>query len=208
MVARQALPLARVASCVRATDVPTIDGLLSESIWENPETRYYDASGKNSEVEPTEIYFAYDSDNLYLAARCQESQPDAMTVNAIQHDGAISADDCVGFFISPPGNEVLSYQIYFNPEGVAFDQRFVQDPDGYMHGDRNWNGEYEVKTQRFADGWTLEAKIPLATLGARMVQGDQWRINFRRKQARLTKAADWQTPIEYDPNSFGILFAK
>jgi hypothetical protein len=208
MVAREALPLARVASCVRAAAVPTIDGLLSEVIWKDPETRYFDPTGKKSEVEPTEVYFAYDNENLYLAARCQESQPDAMSVKASSHDGAISGDDCVGFFIAPPGDEVQSYQIYFNPDGIAFDQRFEQDMDGYMHGDRNWNGQYEVKTQRFADGWTLEARIPLATFGARMTQGDQWRVNFRRKQARMTKAADWQTPVEFDPNTFGILDVK
>ena len=103
---------------------------------------------------------------------------------------------------------VQSFQFYFNADGIAFDQRFERDSEGYMHGDLNWNGEYLVKTQRFPDGWTIEAAIPLATFGAWLAQGDPWRVNFRRKQSRLTKSADWQTPIEYDPKTFGLLIAR
>lgn len=204
----QPLPLARVASCVRAAGLPIVDGLLSEVIWKDPETRYFDPTGKATEVEPTEVYFAYDDQNLYLAARCRESQPDLMKVKADKHDGAIASEDCLGFFIAPPGEMVQAFQIYFNPDGIAFDQRFEQDAEGFMQGDLAWDGQYEVKTQRFADGWTLEARIPLATFGVWLAQGDTWRVNFRRKQARLTKAADWQTPIEYDPRTFGLLIAR
>ncbi|MCM2271308.1 MAG: metallophosphoesterase [candidate division Zixibacteria bacterium] len=208
MVAREPLPLARTANCARVVEGLSIDGLLSENVWTEPETKYFDQTGKRSSVEPTEVYFAYDDHNLYLAARCQESAPGSMSVKAVSHDGPIANDDHIGFFIAPPGEQVRSFQIYFNPDGVAFDQCFEQDPDGLMHGDRSWNGNFEVKTQRFADGWTLEARIPLASFGARMAPGDRWRVNFNRKQTRVTGSAEWQTPTEHDPDTYGILVVQ
>ncbi len=205
---RESIPLARVAACMHAASAPLVDGFLSEDIWRHPETNYYDPSGGKSQVEPTEVYFAYDDQNLYLAARCRESKPELMFVKADERDDAMNLEDCLGFFIAPPSGLTEAYQIYFNPDGIAFDQRFERDAEGYMHGDMGWNGEYLIKTQRYEDGWTLEAAIPLSTFGAWIAQGDTWRVNFRRKQARLTKSADWQTPVEYDPSTFGLLIAK
>ncbi len=38
--------------------------------------------------------------------------------------------------------------------------------------------------------------------------GDKMRLNFRRKQSRLSTAADWQTPIAYYAETYGFLIMK
>jgi hypothetical protein len=77
--------------------------------------------------------------------------------------------------------------------------------DGYMDGDVDWNGEYKVKTV-IGDGyWSLEARVTVDQLGATISKGDKWRLNFRRKQRTLGFNADWQVPIDYNPDTYGVM---
>jgi predicted phosphodiesterase len=194
----------RQAHCYQATSPPIIDGQLQEGCWQGAETRLLLGEGSEQIAEPTQFYFAFDDKNLYLAVRCEDRAIDSITARASERDGAIYSDDCIGYFLSPAGRRGPAYQIYFNPHGVAFDQKLVLGHDGWMDYDVSWNGEYDVETQVNADHWILEARIPLATLDASAQRGDTWRVNFRRKQPRVGNA-DWQTPIEYYPTSFGML---
>jgi len=57
------------------------------------------------------------------------------------------------------------------------------------------------------DAWTIEIKMPLNQFGIEMMQGKKMRVNFRRKQPRLGNA-DWQTPVEFDPATFGQLIMR
>jgi len=45
-------------------------------------------------------------------------------------------------------------------------------------------------------------------LGGIAEPGKKWKINFRRKQRRLDTVADWQVPIDYDPETLGFLLMK
>ena len=65
-----------------------------------------------------------------------------------------------------------------------------------------------MKTAKGKDGWTFEARIPLNQFGATLEKGKKMHINFRRKQPRFSAAADWQTPIEYNAGTYGILNMK
>lgn len=208
ITARKSLPLTRTAYCVFASEPPTIDGSLDEDVWKSPEVKFFDENGLVSETEPTMVYFAYDRDHLYIAAHCHESQIDALKTAATEQDGAVYSDDCIGLFLEPAQSEGKAYQLYFNANGIAFDQKLIRDVDGYFDGDLNWHGMYEVRTSRGADFWNLEVCIPLDQFGEKLACGDKWRVNFRRKQARLGKSADWQIPIDRDPATFGVLVAR
>jgi hypothetical protein len=199
------LPVARQVNCVRATSKPKIDGNLNDAIWRNPVTAFFSPAGEAVKIESTFCYFAYDRNNLYLAARCRESDPDKMKMLAKERDGAVTGDDCVGYFFQPDIAADTVYQIYFNPLGTVFDQKISRVPTGYFYGDRRWNGTYEVKTGRDAGYWYVEARIPLKQLGVSAEKGMKWRLNFLRKQQHLGSAADWQAPIDYDPKSFGMM---
>ena len=77
--------------------------------------------------------------------------------------------------------------------------------DGNAEADRDWNGDYQVATGKGDGFWSIEVKIPLEQLGTTAESGQQWRVNFRRKQQRLGSTADWQVPISYDPTTYGIM---
>lgn len=199
--------LARQVQCYQTATPVTIDGKIAEPVWHDPVTTFFAPDGKDVTVEPVRFYFAHDKDNLYLSAYCQDSKIDSLRAKVAEHDGMISSEDCVGFFLEPIRDGAV-YQIYANPLGTVFDQKLVNGNDGYVTPDKSWNSECMIKTARGADFWTMEAKIPVKQFSATIKAGDEWRLNFRRKQARLKSAADWQAPIDYDANTYGVLIMK
>ncbi len=201
----RSLPLVRTTGCYPGT--PKIDGDLSDPVWQKPETRLFDQDGGEMRTEPVQFYFAYDAQNLYLAARCLESRMDSLVARVTDHDGAVYGEDCVGYFIQPDLAKDTSYQIYFNPLGTSFDQRIVMTEAG-ANADRTWNGTYEVKTARGRDYWIVEARIPLKQFGVVARSGQRMGLEFRRKQKRLSCTADWQVPLDYNPSTYGVMLLK
>ncbi len=203
------LRVTRETSCYRATSAPIIDGVISEEIWQDPATRFFSPDGGDMTIDPVRFYFAFDADNLYLAAYCEETKVDSIRATVTEHDGAIYGEDCVGYFLQPDPDTAVAYQIYFNPLGTAFDLSITMNPEqGYPDYDYDWSGVYDVKTSRGDDHWSIEARIGLEQFGVTAETGRDWRLNFRRKQKRLDTAGDWQVPIDADPNSYGRLIFR
>ncbi len=197
------LRVARSVNCSQTTSKPNIDGEISEDFWRDPVTQLFDVDGTEMKTDPVRFYFAHDTDNLYIAAYCEDAMIDSLFANVTEHDGAIYGEDCVGYFLEPEFGSETVHQIYINPLGTVFDQKLTMGDDGWMGADRSWDGDYEVKAVVGDDFWSMEARIPLDQLGAKIEKGKDWRLNFRRKQRRLNSAADWQTPIDYDPSTYG-----
>jgi len=199
------LLIARTAHCMPADKKPKIDGDISEIFWAYPNENLFHSNDEFGGFDPVKFYFAYDADNLYIAAKCMESKPDSIIANVKERDGAIYGEDCIGYFFQPVTDTAIVYQIYINPLGTVFDQLITFDSMGYSSGDRSWNGDYEIKTARGEDFWSVEARIPLKQFDVIGEASKEWRLNFRRKQKRINAAADWQTPIDYNPETFGRL---
>ena len=201
----RSLEVMRHAQCAKAGTGIVIDGNLSESCWNAAQSLLLDNEFNPTKQDSSSFYFAYDHDNLYVAARCFESKVDSIRAALTERDAAVYTEDAVGFMIEPTTGVGLAYQIYVNPLGTIYDQRLEQQADGYWNGVTKWNGDYEVKTSRSGHQFTVELRIPLAQLSASAKSGDVWRLNFRRKQLRLNSAAAFQVPWGYDPKTYGEL---
>lgn len=203
------LGVSRTAYAYETTKPPVIDGKLEDALWKRPVTDLFAPDGSSTATtDPVSFYFAWDEDNLYIAAKCTEKKMDGIVATAIQHDGAVYGEDCVGYFFQPVLGDGPIYQIYFNPLGTPFDQKIIVEEKTPVDVDRDWNGTYEVKTFKGKEYWSIEARIPLDQLGAEAKRGKLWGTNFRRKQKRLDTSADWLVPIGYDPEGYGFLMMK
>ncbi len=185
-------------------DPPVIDGDLSDACWASctPVSKLHAAYDATVEGR-TEFSFACDAENLYLSAICFDPEMVNVAASVEERDGPIYSEDCVGYFFQPNPGEMTVYQIYVNPLGTVFDQEITFDETMWYTAKGEWDGEYEVATQRTDDRWSVEIRVPLAQIGGDIEQFPTWRANFRRKQARTSASADWQVPIDYDPNTFG-----
>jgi len=200
------LPVIRSISAIPGTVV--IDGSVNEPVWQNPTCRLFAPEGGAANVESTAFSFAYDQDNLYLAAWCRESKMDSMVAKSDKQDSPVHTEDCVGFFLQPDDSRNQAYQIYFNPLGTVLDQKITNDSLTGVNADPKWNGEYEVKTAKGVDYWSLEARIPLAQFGVKAQPGRKMGLEIRRKQQHRKAVADWQVPLSYDLKGFGVLILK
>jgi len=199
--------LKRELDCKRLTKSPEIDGNIDQEEWKDASLveQFGSPDGKKTVVQPTKFYWGYDKKNLYIAASCVEGEMDSLKEEAKEQDGAVYLDDCVGFFFCPDSIKRTTYQIYFNSSGTAFDQLIKWKGEEYEGEDRDWNGEYEIATQKSDEKWSIEIKIPFKSLKAKPKKGDFWLTNFRRKQQRVKSTSDWMVPISYDPRYYGIL---
>ena len=208
---RTSLPARRTQPVAAAAAAPVIDGDLGDACWAEAATAAYFCApdGTAVTIDPTTFYFAYDDENLYVAARCEQEDMEALVVNAAERDAMVPTDDCVGFFFLPNPAENVFYQLYVNADGVIYDvaYTFAEPAELDSEGLDAWNGDYEIATGRGDGYWTFEAAIPAATLGGLegLVAGDEWRVNFRRKEQAKGSSADWQYPIGFDPRRFGYL---
>ncbi len=208
---RTNLPALRVQPVKAAAVAPAIDGDLGDACWAEAGTATYFCAPDGSPVtiDPTTFYFAYDEGNLYVAAKCEQEDMEALVLNSSERDVGAPFDDCVGFFFLPDLTQNVFYQFYANADGVIYDiaYTFAEPAELDTEGVDAWNAECEVATARGDSYWTFEAAIPVATLGGLdgIVAGDEWRVNFRRKERVKDSSADWQYPIGFDPRRFGYL---
>jgi predicted phosphodiesterase len=184
---------------------PEIDGKIDDTFWCCSQSKLFNPNGGETAVESTYFYFVHTPEYLYIGVHCLESDMNALKADVKDHDGAVYGEDCVGFFLQPNCQIDTAYQIYFNPNGVAFDQKIYKGSLGYFEGDKSWNGEYLAKTYLGDKYWDIEIQIPFAQFGVTGDLGKSFGLNFLRKQKRLNASGDWQIPIDYDPKTFGIL---
>lgn len=159
------------ASAMRATEKPKIDGVADEAFWKKarPIRQFAVPPGVKMLENAAELSFAYDDECLYFFANVpgERSQRKA-TVK--ERDGMVWMDDSVDFMISPPGERSLFWHFIFNPLGTVLDE---------IAWDATWNcAGLKVATVEREDGWTVEASIPLAEIGATgPVRGQTWLLD-------------------------------
>jgi hypothetical protein len=128
-------------------------------------------------TEPTELWILFDEDNLYIAARCHDSQPDRITANELRRDnGAIwQLNDNLSVTLDTFHDRRNGFFFQTNPIGAVRDQA-INDGSNNV----NWNGVWDVKAERDGRGYTVEMVIPFKSLRYRAAGPQTWGINVRR----------------------------
>ena len=161
----------------------TIDGLLTEPLWQSAERLTgFTQRDPNQGAVPTEstvVYVAYDDAALYIGARLYDSHPDSIVARLARRDQGTSSDR-FQVYIDSYHDKRSGFFFGINAAGTLYDGTLFNDD----WDDDDWDGVWEGKVTRDASGWTAELRIPYSQL--RFVQSPQyvWGINFRRDIAR------------------------
>jgi predicted phosphodiesterase len=204
---RSYLPVTRSAGVKRTLEPPVLDGRLDEEIWKRvmpiQVLGTYDGL-PDPPVEKTEMYFVHDDNNLYIGARCHESDLSRIKADATQPDAGSPYDDNLWMFFDTDHDQTTYYQAIINANGVVFDRR-CQYTDEQSERDITWNGPWEIITGREEHAWVLEIKRSKDALAP--YDEDIWGFNFRRLQPRTGygDAGYWSIPFGHLPAYFGIL---
>ena len=109
---------------VRTSRPPEIDGRLDDPVWSQATriTQFVQTSPVEGApgTEDTEVWIAYDSDNLYFAFYAHYSDPGIMRVNRAERDEA-RGDDSMSVLFDPFMDQQRAYQFSVNGYGVQSD---------------------------------------------------------------------------------------
>lgn len=165
-----------------------LDGKLDETVWNNgngfDNFIQRDPNEGAPSSERTIIKLAYDDKYLYLGAVMYDSAPDSIMARLTRRDEWVDSDNII-LGLDPYNDKRSGYYFGLNAAGTQLDGVFYND----TWDDDSWDGVWEGKVHRSAEGWTAEMKIPFSQMRFNQSDSMVWGINFRRVIARKNEEA-------------------
>lgn len=168
----------------------TIDALLDEEIWQTAPLQVqflsYTPTRGDSLPFGTDVWLAFDAENIYVAFRCFDTEPDRIKTSVTQRD-KIFADDWVGFSLDAQGNCQSAYDLFVNPNGIQGDilNSAVSGED--ISPDFVWDSAGQLTET----GYQVEIKLPLRSIRFHAGENVKMGIIFWRQISRLGMSGSW-----------------
>jgi hypothetical protein len=217
-----ALP-ALVARPLDAGEGIQLDGRIDEAAWElatpiSDFTQQEPVEG-GTPSERTEIRVVYDQDNLYIGAIIYDD-PEGILAYQRQRDAGLMTDDRFMWILDTFRDGRTGYFFEINAAGLMGDGIIgggggggggFGGPGGGRGGgggggmNKAWDGIWEARTARRADGWSAEIRIPFRTLNFDP-SATEWGINFQRTIRRRNEEIVWRG-WRRNQNLFNPVFA-
>ena len=185
----------------------TVDGVLNEPAWQTaPACSSFVQRDPVEGAKPSQktvVRVLYDRDALYIGARMYDTSPDSIVSELSRRDGGTRSDRFF-VYLDPYYDRRSGYYFAVNAAGTQFDGTLYND--GWS--DDSWDGVWEGKARKDAQGWTVEMRIPFARLHSvphvPPQPGDRWRFNLYRLEMPDRKNAQGQA---YSPLFVGDFHA-
>lgn len=164
---------------LRVTNVPVVDGHLSDEAWSHAPVadhfRQRDPDEGQPASERTEIRVLYDDDALYVGARLYDSDPAAVSRRLSSRDGWPDADN-ITVFLDPRHDHRTGVQFTITAAGVQGDGVISND----TFTDDSWDAVWSSAVSHDAQGWSAELRIPFSQLRFNAAERQTWGINISR----------------------------
>ncbi len=174
---------------LKTENPPIVDGSLDDPVWQKAphETgfkTYHPDYGINM-VQKTIVYYAYDSENLYFAFRCFDSEPKKIKASVTSRDN-ISPDDWICINLDSFNDHQSLYALYCNPSGIQGDSRFEGGQEDFSV-DVVWYSAGKIDEE----GYTIELKIPFKSIRFSHKESVEMGVIFERYISRRTEAGTY-----------------
>lgn len=193
----------QVARAFRIETPPAIDGMVTDPLWQTtPSATNFTQSRPFPNSRPThrtEVWIAYDDDNLYIAAMMHDPAPDSILQQLSQRDRVENSDE-FGIWFSPYNDGINATGFTTTPRGAIND--FIMNAEG---ADDAWNGVWEVQSQIHDGGWSTEMRIPWSQFRMPTLpegEAQQWGMNMWRSVRRSREESVWNA---LDPTQDGMV---
>lgn len=181
-----------VASATRIAsgEAPKIDGDLSDPAWAKAKK-----IGDFFQIEPnvggaprfkTEAWLLYDDDNLYVAFRAHDAEPDKIMRTAMKRDGEIWKDDAVRITLDPQNTGRHGYTFELASGGARWDALVQNNNQTISEWNTIWDGKVGIDDK----GWTAEFAIPFKSLSFD-ANAASWGMNMGRSLRRFNEPIRW-----------------
>lgn len=220
------------AYVIPAAEAPKIDGKLDDACYQRKPTfdRFVTKGGKMVEggkttlwevkagVVPEELstqgWFFADDKNLYLGFRCNDKsypRPGGQKLNEPAKREKVGNDHpycwrqwCLDINLDVKNDGVNSFHMIFDPLGQVFDE-YLGWPGDPLPTGPPWTLGDNFKVVRDGNAWTVEAAIPLETLGVKQIKsGDVWGTNLYRNGMNVVSMFS----MLQDTGPYGVRYPK
>jgi len=169
------------ARAVRLTEALVIDGLLRDPIYSQVPAISDFVQQEPNEGEPaterTELWIFFDDTNLYVSARCLDSEPGRTIANELRRDGdSLNRNDNIHIVLDTFFDRRSALAFQTNALGALGDQEVSDE----RTSNPDWNTVWDVKSARIDEGWSVEIVIPFKSLRYRASGRQTWGFNIQR----------------------------
>jgi hypothetical protein len=177
---------------VRAVRVQTpvdVDGVLSEAVYETTPsmTGFIQSEPRPGApaTEQTEVWLLFDGINIYVSARCWDSDPSTIVSNELRRDNnnIFNGNDIISVIFDSFYDRRNGFMLTTNPSAGRSEGQTTNERQ--YNGD--WNPVWRVRTARFDQGWTVEISIPFKSIRYGSAPGQLWGFNVMRVKRSKTE---------------------
>ncbi len=165
----------------RISSPMTIDGTLDEAVYASTPAIGGFVQQEPNEFQPatekTEAWIFFDDRNIYVSARCFESEPTRRVANEMRRDtNQLRQNDTFAVLFDTFHDKRNGYLFYANSIGGFADSQITDEGPPNV----DWNTVWSVRTKDFDGGWTIEMAIPFKSLRYAPGREQTWGLNLRR----------------------------
>ena len=190
---------------------PTIDGNLSEIVWQAAArlSPFQNSDGTDVPSNATETLLMWDAENFYVGVKAHIAEAFLPYISQTQQDSPIWEDECIELLIDPNPKTDVYYHLVINPIRAFFDQQvntsgepsFQFAPHDVQrtlnrktmqtafNADKAWDSNAKIASQIHATFWSLEVALPRKMLEPSPKMDPQstfsfenrWLFNIHRK---------------------------
>ncbi|MCD6359372.1 MAG: hypothetical protein J7M38_00825, partial [Armatimonadetes bacterium] len=167
---------AQAAVCVTVDGPINVDGTLDDPAWQAaiPFSGFTYSTHGDMAVNTTRVMIVCDAEAVYFGVRCSESHMEKLKADKVSRDSSIWNDDCIELFLDLKHQHRTFTQLVVNSVPALFDAR---------DGSATWDGEWQAGASTDDRGWTVEIRVPFATLGVPPPPpGTIWGLNVCRER--------------------------
>lgn len=171
---------------------PRIDGRLDDEIWLAAQAIddlvQNDPDNMAAPTERTVVKVAYDDRSIYVGVTNYMRDVSQVTT-ALGRRDTNPRSDMIRISFDPRHDHLTAYTFESNPSGVQSDLTWFDDTRSSSDYDAVW----EVQTERTAEGWTAEFRIPFSQMRFSVTPGEAvvWGFNIRRDIIGLAEVDRW-----------------
>ena len=179
-----------------------VDGRLDDAGWRDaaPITTWHETRpGDNVEPKVANVaYLAYDDRYLYAGFEFADPEPGRIRAPLADRDNVPSSTDYGGVIIDASNDGRTAQMFLANPRGIQYDAITSDAADEDSAPDFFWESAGAITES----GWTLEMRIPFASLRYGESDPEQWGIMLYRNWPREFRYQMFTSRLPRDSNCF------
>ena len=177
------LPLLNLTAVPLIREKVTVDGDLSDPVWQKVEWRsgFTQLGSKTPAAAQTRFKTFHDGSRIYFAVECDE--PEMSKLRTAWNPGSWQ-NDSIEINLVPDAKILSFYKVTVDANG-GFQDLFGQDDNtdrGVYQFNAVWRSSALVKSRKEQDKWIVEAAVPFGSMNYSPADSDRWRINIGRNR--------------------------